>query len=171
MEKKSQRENGFKGGIQKGTNATDSLAKEMDNHCKILRDELAMLFPNLKMKKKLLQKEIPFGKGGCAPDGGLWFKDDKLVVAFEAKKQGEGGNAISRWYKNLYICQKINPEICYVTFAAGPGANGVILDTLYIAHEGVFNKFVKNGNSCFISENGFTLEVMRNIMREVLESV
>jgi hypothetical protein len=167
----SQRDEGFRGGIQKGTNATDALAKEMDNHCKILRDELAMLFPNLKMKKRLNKKDIPYGRGACAPDGGLWFKDGKLVVAFEAKKQGKGGNAIDRWYKNNYICHKINPEVSYVTFAAGPGANGIILDTLYIAHEGVINKFVKNGNSCFISENGFTLENMRYIMREVLESV
>lgn len=169
--KTSQRERGFNGGIQSGMNATDSLAREMDDHCKLLRNELAKEFPNLKMKKKLQKSDIPHGKGACAPDGGLWFKDGKLVAAFEAKKQGKGGNAIDRWYKNHFICRKINPEVSYVTFAAGQGANGIILETLYIAHEGIMNKFIKNGNSCFLSEEGFSIDDMRAMMRKVLESV
>ncbi len=156
-------------GIQKGTQAGDALSKALDHQCKVLRQELSKVFPELVMKKKLKKQDIPFGVGACAPDGGLWFKDGKLVVAIEGKKQGDGGNAIERWYKNHYICREINPEVSYITFAVGPGANTVIRTTLNIAHEGNFNQYIKGKNSCFISEEGFTIEQMRDIMQQVLK--
>lgn len=156
-------------GIQKGTTAYDEMSRSIDKHVRDLRDELQNSFPNLTMKKKLLKEEIPYGKGACSPDGGLWFKEGKLVAAFEAKKQGDKGNAIDRWYKNFYVCQKINPEISYVTFAIGEGASNVICETLNIAHEGIFDQYRKGKASCFLCDEGFTIEQIRDIMQTVLK--
>ena len=129
------------------------------------------------MQKKLRQDQIPGGIGACAPDGGAWFKDGKLVAVFEGKKQGIKGNAIERWFKNSYICRLINPDVCYVTFSAGEGAadGRVLQKTLAIAHLSghnggppKFNQFNPNNNSTFFSVEGFTDDFIRDVMLEVL---
>ena len=166
---KSQRTDDFKGGIQNGQIAGDELAINQDGQCKKLRDRLTNIYRNLEMKKKLHKKDIPFGEGACSPDGGLWFKDGTLSVVFEVKKQGESGNAIERWFKNFYICQKINSDVTYITFAIGSGAPSIIKKTLYIAHEGIFNQYRKGKACCFISEKRFMEEEMFDIMSKALK--
>jgi hypothetical protein len=169
----SQRENGFRGGIQKGMCATDAAARKLDEQCKTLKDKLAEEFPALQLQRKLTKDQIPGNKGACEPDGGVWLRDGKVVAVFEAKKQGTGGNAIERWFKNNYICRLINPDVCYVTFCSGEGArpDHVLEKTLNVAHLDGFNKFVENKNSCYLSEDGYNNEEVEKIMREVLEYV
>ena len=112
---------------------------------------------------------------------------DKLIAVFEGKKQGCLGNAIERWFNNYTIVRAINPNSCYVTFCAGEGAsvytlpdgkpnpdmysNGMPMwKALNIVHyENGYNKFVPNGNSCYMSKDGFTIEFIHKVMQEVLE--
>jgi hypothetical protein len=164
-------------GIQKGVCATDSLARSLDDGCKNnvqgVLTELQSIYGNkITFKKKLDKGEIPGGVGACQPDGGLWYFKGQLIAAFEAKKQGEGGNAIERWFKNNFICRLISPSVSYVTFAAGPGAKerGVIEKTLSVAHLRGFNKFVPGENSLFLSEAGFTPNEIKAIMIQAITS-
>jgi hypothetical protein len=124
------------------------------------------------MQKKLRQNQMPGGKGGCEPDGGAWFVENKLVAVFEGKKQGVRGNAIERWFKNNALCRDINPDVCYVTFCVGEGAakGEVIEKTLNIKHyKQGWNVFVPRGNSGYLSPQGFTDEFIHAVMKEVLE--
>jgi hypothetical protein len=165
----SQRDKNFKGGIQKGTVATDTVAKKLDTQCKTLKESI--IVPGLIVQRKIWQDQIPGGIGACDPDGGAWFKDGKLVAVFEGKKQGKKGNAIDRWFKNNFVCRAINPDVCYVTFCVGEGAGDgeVIQKTLNIAHMAGINKFNPNGNTVFFAVDGFTTEFMNDVMLEVLE--
>ena len=162
-----------KGGIQPGTVSMDEMARALDNSCKDLKEALAPKFPNLTMQKKLTQDQIPGGIGACEPDGGLWFRGEVLVAVFEAKKQGWGGNAIERWFKNEYICRKINPDVTYVTFGIGEGAQvgGSIHKALAVAHPKGFNKYNPGGNACFLSVDGFDDAAIRRKMTKVLKSL
>jgi hypothetical protein len=167
----TQRDSKFKGGIQAGTVAMDSYARNLDNQCKQIKNTLAESYSStLTMQRKLRKDQIPGGLGACEPDGGLWFRNGKLVAVFEAKKQGRGGNAIERWFKNNYIARLINPNVCYVTFCIGEGAaEGCVLrKTLDVAHLEGFDQFNKNKNSAYFSVNGFTEEEISDIMRTVL---
>ena len=165
----TQRDENFKGGIQKGTVATDTVAKKLDIQCKTLKETIEV--EGLTMQKKIRQDQIPTGIGACEPDGGAWFKDGKLVAVFEGKKQGKKGNAIERWFKNNFVCRAINPDVCYVTFCVGEGAGDgeVIQKTLNIAHMAGINKFNPNGNTVFFAVDGFNNEFIAGVMKDVLE--
>jgi hypothetical protein len=162
-------------GIQPGTCATDECARKLDCDCKRLAKEvyqdLKTKYSDLTFQTKLTHAQIPGGIGACQPDGGLWFKGDRLVAVFEAKKQGAGGNAIERWFKNNYICRLISPFVSYVTFATGPGAcaNGVIPKTLNVAHSEGVDRLNFGGNSLLLSVVGFTNDELKAIMIETLE--
>lgn len=164
----------FKGGIQKGTVATDARARYLDESCKQCKDEvfevLKLKYPKLTMQRKLLADQIPGGVGACEPDGGAWFYDNKLIAVFEGKKQQNRGNAIERWFKNNYICRLINLQVSYVTFATGEGAyaGGVIGKALNVAHPYGFNKHIPGGNSCYLSTESFTREYINAIMVETI---
>lgn len=161
-------------GIQKGQCATDALARKLDVDCRQaatkVQEILAAEGIAVEFQKKLAKDQIPGNIGACQPDGGLWFIDGKLVAAFEGKKQGNGGNAIERWFKNNFICRTIAPEISYVTFATGPGAieRGVIHNCLNVAHLQGVNQINHKANSLFLSEHGFTCDELVAIMVEVL---
>ena len=170
---KNERDNGFKGGIQKGTCATDAAARKLDNQCKHIKDKLAAEFPKLTLQRKLTQDQIPGNIGACEPDVGVWLRDGVVVAVFEAKKQGNGGNAIERWFKNQFICRMLNKDVSYVTFCSGEGAKrGQILEKiLNVAHLDGFNKFEPKKNSCYLSPRGFSSKKIEEVMREVLEYV
>jgi hypothetical protein len=165
----SQRDKNFKGGIQKGTVATDTVAKKLDVQCKTIKESIFV--EGLRVQRKIRQDQIPGGIGACEPDGGAWFKDSKLVAVFEGKKQGMRGNAIERWFKNNFVCRRINPDVCYVTFCVGEGAGDgeVLRKTLNIAHLEGTNQFNPNNNSVYYSEDGFSEKFIRNVMQKVLE--
>lgn len=162
------------GGIQKGQVAIDATAKKIDGDCKHLKDivynELKLEFPELTLQTKLLQSQIPGEVGACEPDGGAWFYKGKLIAVFEAKKQQDKGNAIERWFKNFFICTRINPKVSYVTFCIGEGAyeGGVIHKALAVAHPQGFNHLYPCNPSCFMSIKGHNLDFIVYIMKKTI---
>ncbi|MFZ9145443.1 MAG: hypothetical protein ACO209_09515 [Aquirufa sp.] len=172
-----QRQDGFRGGIQSGTVATDSFAKYLDQTMKSVQGELA---EELKSQgytcQKKFKKDFLIERGvlvGCEPDGGIWFKDGKVVAAFEGKKQGKGGNAIERWEKNYNICKTLNPDIVYVTFGAREGfePDGYpykYAKTMLNRESKELNTLYENGQSWFVNPNGFTREEIKEIMKQAL---
>ena len=131
---------------------------------------MKVLYPDLKLQKKLTKDQIPGGKGACEPDGGAWFYRGVLIAVFEGKKQQDRGNAIERWFKNNYICRKVNQNVSYVTFCTGEGAydNGQIGKALNIAHLTGFNQYNPADNSAYFNIEGFTGEQIYTIMKDVL---
>ena len=171
----------FKGGIQPGTVATDEKAKKLDKAAKVAAKTLAPLmekkYPKLSFQEKLDKSQIPGGVGACAPDGGVWLYDDKIIAVFESKKQGSRGNAIERWFKNNFVIRKTSPDATYVTFTCGEGAlpSGPIYKALHIAHsggDGVFNKTEAGKNNCFYKEDGslFSSSEVLEIMTSTIEA-
>ena len=164
----------FNCGIQKGTVATDARARKLDEQCKHLMQDvysvLKKIYPKLTVQKKLTKAQIPGGIGACEPDGGAWFYNGVLIAVFEGKKQQDKGNAIERWFKNNFICRKINPEVSYVTFCTGEGAyaGGQIGKALNIAHLFGFNQYNPGENSAFLNTDCFTKEFINAIMIEVI---
>ena len=162
------------GGIQPGQVAMDAAAKKLDTTCKEVKEEvykqLKNEFPELTLQRKLLAEQIPGGVGACEPDGGAWFYKDKLIAVFEAKKQGDKGNAIERWFKNAFICIAINPDVTYVTFCTGDGAyiGGVMYKALAVAHPKGFNHLYPQKCSCFMNINGHDREFIVHIMKKAL---
>ena len=164
----------FNGGIQTGTVATDARACKLDEQCKHVKNTvlpiISAVYPGVTMQKKLTKEQIPGGKGACLPDGGLWFYKAKLIAAFEGKKQQDLGNAIERWFKNNYICRKINPFVSYVTFCTGEGAyeNGQIGKALNVAHLSGFNQYNPGENSAYLNTDSFTKQEINAIMIETV---
>jgi hypothetical protein len=96
----------------------------------------------------------------------MWFDGDRktdnrrLRVVFEAKHQQNGGNAVERWATNRALCQVINPDAVYVTFATGAGAvEGGVLHTY-----GEDMKKAFPNTKWYYSEEGFTQEELSDIM-------
>jgi len=129
----SQREKDFRGGIQTGTTAYDEESKRLDFYLKECKNEIKLdQFEVYSLLSKQMKLElVGLDCFGFAPDGGVWFKNGKLVAVFEAKKQGKGGNAYERWWDNAVTAKHINPDVKYVTFCTGAGAGeGECLDKL-----------------------------------------
>ena len=174
----------FKGGIQKGTVATDARARKLDEQCKHQKEsvfaELKQKYPELTVQKKLTKEQIPGGIGACEPDGGAWFYNGVLIAVFEGKKQQDAGNAIERWFKNNFICRLINPNVSYVTFCTGEGAYrfwdkllgrltyGQIVKALNVAHLEGFDQYNPGSNSAFLNTDCFTKEFLNATMIEVI---
>lgn len=172
-----QRQTDFKGGIQSGTVATDSYARYLDSSMKEVQTELAreLSTQGFSCKKKfeknfLLENKIYVG---CEPDGGIWFKDGKLVAVFEGKKQGKGGNAIERWEKNYGICKQFNADVKYVTFGVREGfeQDGYpfkYAKTMLSRENKEANVLYDQGQSWFINPKGFTKDEIKSVMRQTL---
>jgi hypothetical protein len=163
------------GGIQKGTIAMDKNARKLDKQVrvqsKLVFEELKKEYPELVRLPKLLKKHFVYD-GACQPDGGVFFFEDKLIAAFEAKKQGPRGNAIERWFKNWFHINRLSAgDSCpLLTFATGEGTlpNNPIYKTLLEVHAGVYNKFRDNGPSCFLQQKNFTNDEIFQIMMDYL---
>lgn len=165
----------MKGGIQPGTAAWDS---ESIKHDRLVKQAAALAYETLKdrypdmVQYRKLPKEYIFdGIGACQPDGGVWFYGGRLIAAFEAKKQGSRGNAIERWYKNYFLLKEVNPRCPLVTYAIGAGvrSGSPIERILYSAHRGKYNVFRDTGPSCFLKEDGFSLEELCMNMIKFIE--
>jgi hypothetical protein len=158
-------------GIQLGQNVTDEQAKTNDNLLKIIAKDLEkeLNIPGLSFQIKLNKDQIKSKVGACQPDGGIWFYNEKPICFFESKKQNNGGNAIERWYKNHWVLSRINPNILSGTFCVGGGAKkgGVIWKTLHEACEGNFD-CLQNGNSVFLSEQGFNHSFVKDKIKEII---
>lgn len=160
-------------GIQVGTTAWDkqsrSLEKSIRQASKEVYEELQEQYPELDRLSKLPKHMIPGGKGGCQPDGGIWLYQGEVILVLEAKKQGARGNAIERWFKNFFICQKSFSIHTYLTFCSGEAAeeNGIFERNLSIASEN-FNKIVP-GEAChYLSPSGFHVDFVKSIIRQVV---
>jgi hypothetical protein len=159
-----------RGGLRKGhSGAADEGALRLDTDMKQVARELAdelraMFVLDMTMAIPKTDTITP-----CCPDGGAWYFGGKLIAVFEAKKQQDAGNAIERWYKNMYRCRMLNANVSYVTFCRGEGArpNGVIGVALDVAHEG-WNEYFPGGNSCWLEPQGFTKDELKSEMRRVL---
>jgi len=171
--------NNFRGGIQPGTTALDEESKAMDDNAKKAAEVAFMLlqvkYPGLSFQKKLDQSQIPGGIGSCAPDGGIWFYNGRVIATFESKKQGDKGNAIERWYKNHFIIRSISATATYVTFASGGGvvAGNPIHRILHIAHQGAFgviNEVKAQTNNLHCKIDGFSVEEMVAIIEETIDA-
>jgi hypothetical protein len=100
----------------------------------------------------------------------MWFDGPRsqpriLKVAFEAKHQQDGGNAIERWGKNYNICNRLSPEVKYVTFMTGAGATpGGVLHKFGVSMSAL------NGPNCifYYAPDGFSKEGIFNIMISTL---
>lgn len=160
-----------RGGLRRGhTGASDEGSKRLDTDLKEIARELALELRHLnglKMKTAVPKEDTITP---CVPDGGAWFYRGVLVAVFEAKKQQNAGNAIERWYKNMYRCRDLNPEVSYVTFCRGEGARpmGVMGVALDVAQDG-WNAYYPGGNSCWMEPSGFTKEFLKETMRLIIE--
>lgn len=142
---RSQRSDGFRGGVQPGTSAT---SRESAGHEQNLRavakqlgaDGLAWRHGYSAGELGVLLGVDGYQLQGVQPDGGVWAASDhRPVVAAEAKKQGEAGNAIERWYKNWDVLRVLGVQV-YVTFCVGDGffdqnAAQKTLETAVALHE------------------------------------
>ena len=162
----------FNGGIQKGTTAFDEASKKLDADAKDIRNELEFAFDELTMVR-VINKKQKFELVGddCfsfAPDGGAWFKDGKLVAAFECKKQGVHGNACERWWDNAVTAKFINQDVVYVTFCSGAGASeGEVLDKMRRKGELMMGDKFK----FFMSIDGFSYDEMKAIFIDILTEI
>jgi hypothetical protein len=168
----SQRESDFKGGIQNGTTAFDTESKRLDVYLKenrqLLRSELDGFKVVNRFSKQLKESLVGDDCFGFEPDGGAWFKDGKLVAVFEAKKQGEQGNAYERWWDNATTAKFINPDVKYVTFCTGAGAaEDKCLDKLRRKAKIMMGENFET--HCKVEP--FTEQEVRDIMRETLMSI
>lgn len=175
------------GGIQPGTEAGSTESKQLDGDVKNIAEAMAQCqskyfyesghknLNNSFSKRKIDEGALPEfrNKGitlGCMPDGGMWFDAPRsqprsLKAAFEAKHQGDGGNAIERWCKNYLLCDRLWPGVTYVTFMTGEGARpGGVL------YEFGQSMTAVNGSGCvfYYAPEGFSQEGIFNIMNSVL---
>lgn len=163
------------GGIQPGTTAWDNQSLKHDKVVRLASKEAEKIlqerYPGITRHNKVSKDSLPTGFGACSPDGGVWYYQDKLIAAFEAKKQGPRGNAIERWYKNYFLIKEINDRCPLVTYAIGEGVRygNPIHVILHAAHRGQYNTFRPDGPSCFLDEEGFTFEEIRDNIVEFIE--
>ena len=163
-------EHTFKGGIQKGTTAFDVDSKRLDGDVKKATKTLVNEFRDLNVITRMsnIMKIELVGDDcfGFAPDGGAWFKNGKMVAVFEAKKQGNRGNAYERWWDNAVTAKYINPNVLYVTFCTGKGAvpNGVLDKLARKAKRMLGDNF-----RFHLKVEPFTQEEIEEIMTKTLE--
>jgi len=168
----SQRESDFKGGIQNGTTAFDAESKRLDVYLKetykSLKEELTEFECVSQFTKEMKLKYVGDDCFGFAPDGGAWFKNGELVAVFEAKKQGEQGNAYERWWDNAITAKHLNENVKYITFCTGDGAaEGKCLDKLARKAKIMLGEnFITH-----LKVEPFTEQEVRDIMIETLAGV
>jgi len=162
----------FNGGIQKNTTAFDDESFRLDKYLKDASKELSNIFTDYThislMKENMKIDLVGDACFGFAPDGGAWFKDGILVAAFEAKKQGQTGNACERWWDNAVTAKHINEDVIYVTFCSGAGAEqGQVLDKLRRKA-----RIMMGDNYIFhMSVDGFSYQDIKNKMTEILDKI
>ena len=128
-----QRDDVFKGGIQFGGSAhsdesvgTERLVRDAVQSIQI-GDEVSWTSGvsggELSDLLGVKIEESESSLAGAYPDGGIFWHaghPGKVLCVAEAKKQGENGNAIERWFKNYSIMRRLGCEI-YLTVCTGDG--------------------------------------------------
>lgn len=159
-----------------GAFATTKKSKQLDQAVKKAAHKLAREFASQGVicRQKIDNVETPGGGASCAPDGGLWYINGKILASFEAKYQGKRGNADERWHKNWNILRILNENIIYVTFAAGESVHNQFRKNINIAlyeygNDNKFNQTHLRGPSLYLDEAGFTDKQVEDIMRSVIK--
>ena len=103
----------FNGGIKKGTTASSSASRSAERLLQDVVRRYAADHPGCVLESGKSSEQIAAYYGvpsetvkvaGVRPDGGTLFDPvSGRSIAFEAKKQTKGGNAIERWYKNYCL--------------------------------------------------------------------
>lgn len=174
MSEKSQRTNGFNGGIQEGASAYDSLSREMNIRLTKMKKTLASELSPLgySMRAVVNGNDHAVLRRGCSPDGGIWYDPTgNAIAAFESKKQGRNGNAHERWFKNFIFIGHIYKGIRYVTFVSGEGCGSGMGDdfqSVLEMHDRKINILYPDGASFFFSPDGFTDAEVLEIMRKAV---
>ena len=149
----SQRTNGFRGGIKKGTTAFDEQSHALDRGLRHVSKQLEKDLASLGYRRvnKFRPQDIPGGLASCQPDGGIWFNKQKRIVAiFEGKKQGAIGNAHERWYMNRWIAHVLAPQARYVTFCSGLGFYNTTACIEALALPWLVKENLWNGTFCML---------------------
>jgi hypothetical protein len=166
----TQRKANFNGGIKANEVAWDDESLKLDNYLKDAAKALKEDFPLLRMVSRMNKadkvKYVGDNCFGFAPDGAAWFLGDKLVAAFEAKKQGKGGNAYERWWDNASTAKYINEDVTYVTFCTGEAA---LPDGGLDKMRRKASIMLGEGFQFHMSPEGFTYKQVEKLMRNVLE--
>jgi len=168
-----------KGGIQAGTTAASVESTKLDNQLKDIAKKLGTELVGYTAGHRKHDPLFENIGSGCMPDGGLWFDTEgKVKAAFEAKHQGNHGNAQERHAKNYLIAKKHRGEsFKYITFMTGEGAQESGVLDIYaktmlhcendVSHQSV-NVTNPNGLSFYLKVEGFTNEEIESIMRAAL---
>ena len=168
-----------KGGIQPGTTASSEHSVKLDQQCKDIAKRLSKEITGYTKghwKKDPLFEDV---HSGCMPDGGLWFDEQgKVKCAFEAKHQGNHGNAQERHAKNYIIAKsQRGTKFRYVTVMTGEGATpGGVLDiyarTMLNCENSPGNRDVNvvhdDGLSFILKPQGFTDQEIEDLLRKAL---
>lgn len=177
----SQRDNGYNGGVQNGTSATTEYSRDTEKALREIVERHFKQVEGLKWIPGLSAKELEVLLGfqnpsglisGLSPDGGIWTKNGIPVIAAEAKKQGVGGNAIERWYKNWSTLRTVNPDILYLTFCRGEGfyhnnsAERILFTAIAVEH---INKEIKPDFSNIWNTHYGKTRIYREIEGEAFE--
>lgn len=123
----TQRIDGFRGGVQEGSSAGSGESRSTES---LLRQAVARVRtgdqliwkPGFSAKELSILLDVPASNlVGANPDGGVFLAPDgRPLVAAEAKRQGMGGNAIERWFKNYSLFSELGCKV-YLTVCTGEG--------------------------------------------------
>lgn|GEM_PF-3992110 len=126
----SQRTGGYAGGIQAGTSPADSAARALERELRTAASGVGAAsshvawVPAIPPAVIAARLGVPKGRAvGVSPDGGVFYDattPGRVLLAAEAKKQGVGGNAIERWFKNWAVLNHLGVEV-YLTVCTGEG--------------------------------------------------
>ena len=159
----------------RGDLATTDSSRDIDEKCSGASKEVAKYFKEHFIRRYQLSPSEwirYYGEhcGGFRPDGGFWIlkKTGKIVAAFEAKKEDEGGNANERWNDNPLTASVINSDCIYHTFARG------YVPKWINRQKKSFKEFNERGlldTRWSINADGFTREEIQNTMISVLNEI
>ena len=174
---------GFRAGIQRGTVAFGKEAKRLDTCVSLGARKLSETNTDFAHRRNLNgTRYLPQGSAGVQPDGGLWEREGKIVAAFEAKYQGDKGNAIERWYKNQYVMRMlVNTDTTYITFITGAtGERDPMRKILLAAHtddRGKVMTLADGGDSISVGKNnlvicdGYDEHAVEKFMGDALDAI
>jgi hypothetical protein len=169
----TQRTDKYRGGIQAGTTASSKESISLENTLKVASDIVAASRTDVERIKNFSAKALGKRLGaqsvslyGMEPDGGIWrdISTGRVLMVAEAKKQGDGGNAIERWYKNYAVSTALGVSI-YLTVCSGEGFfNGNTAERLMNTAVAVYEpERVQGGRGIWnLNEGGIWLHRYRN---------
>jgi hypothetical protein len=175
MSKNNEDQIHFPAGIQAGTEVYDQKSRKLNSQLTQVKKELEVILKPMGYSYRSGVMATG-GMNEIRPDGGIWESKDGMIVVIEGKKQGSGGNAHERWYKNNAIINFLYPKHRYITFCVGIGTRKT--SSMYrgfgfaLAREGkspdAWNVLHPLGVSFFSDEDGFTDSRILDVMKRAI---